>query len=50
MAEVAGVVLDRSCGESQFVRGDRVVLLEFNAEEHLFRVVSEEEFLGKSLK
>lgn len=47
----AGLILRvRSSGESQYVRGDRVVLLEFNAEEHLFKVVSEEEFLGKSLK
>jgi hypothetical protein len=30
------------------VRGDRVVLLEYLAEQHLYRVVSEAEFLGKA--
>lgn len=44
----AGLILKvRSMGEEQFVRGDRVVLLEYSAEEYIYRVISEREFLGK---
>lgn len=45
----AGLIVKvRAFGEKQFVRGDRVVLLEYLAEQHVYRVVSEEEFLGKT--
>lgn len=44
----AGLILKvRAAGDDQFVRGDRVVLLEYSAEEHIYRVISESEFLGK---
>ena len=44
----AGLILKvRATGDDQFVRGDRVVLLEYSAEEHIYRVISESEFLGK---
>lgn len=44
----AGLILKvRAIGESQFMRGERVVLLEYSAEEHVYRVISENEFLGK---
>lgn len=42
------IVRVRAIGDQQFVRGDRVVLLEYVAELHVYRVVSEQEFLGKS--
>lgn len=45
----AGLIVKvRAFGEKQFVRGDRVILLEYLAEQHVYRVVSEEEFLGKT--
>lgn len=45
----AGLILKvRALGEQQFVRGDRVVLLEYRAEQHVYSVISEAEFLGKS--
>jgi hypothetical protein len=45
----AGLIVKvRAFGEQHFVRGDRVVLLEYLAEQHLYRVVSEAEFLGKA--
>ncbi len=44
----AGLILKvRSASDQEFVRGDRVVLLEYNAAEHFYRVISEHEFLGK---
>lgn len=44
----AGLIVKvRAFGEKHFVRGDRVVLLEYLPERHLYRVVSEDEFLGK---
>lgn len=46
----AGLILKaRSHGSEVFGRGDKVVLLEYNADEHFYRVISEEEFLGKSV-
>ena len=45
----AGLIVKvRAMGDSQFVRGDKVVLLEYMAEQNIYRVVSEAEFLGKS--
>ena len=45
----AGLILKvRTMGEQEFVRGERVVLLEYIAEQHVYRVISEAEFLGKS--
>lgn len=45
----AGLILKvRAMGEQEFVRGDRVVLLEYLAEQHVYRVISETEFLGNS--
>lgn len=45
----AGLIVKvRASGEKGFVRGDRVVLLEYVAEQHVYRVISEDEFLGKS--
>lgn len=45
----AGLIIKvRAMGDNQFVRGDRVVLLEYLATENVYRVVSEAEFLGKS--
>lgn len=45
----AGLIIKvRALGDQQFVRGDRVVLLEYVAELHVYRVISEQEFLGKS--
>lgn len=44
----AGLILKvRADSGQEFVRGDRVVLLEYIAEEHCYRVISESEFLGK---
>lgn len=43
----AGLILRVRCNETQdFKRGDRVVLLEYLAAEHAYRVISEEEFRG----
>ncbi|GIZ11199.1 OB-fold-containig protein [Pseudomonas sp. NCCP-436] len=43
----AGLILRVRCDETQgFRRGDRVVLLEYLAAEHAYRVISEEEFRG----
>jgi hypothetical protein len=45
----AGLIIKvRAMGDNQFVRGDRVVLLEYLAAENVYRVLSEAEFLGKS--
>ena len=45
----AGLILmARALGEQQFVRGDRVILLEHMAEQYCYRVISEAEFLGKT--
>ncbi|WP_323814227.1 DUF1449 domain-containing protein [Cellvibrio sp. NN19] len=45
----AGLILfARSFGDKVFVRGDRVILLEYVPEQHHYRVISEAEFLGKS--
>ena len=45
----AGLIVKiRSFGEKTFVRGDKVVLLEYLPEQHMYRVISEDEFLGKS--
>lgn len=45
----AGLIVKvRAIGDQQFARGDRVVLLEYIAESHIYRVISEREFLGKS--
>lgn len=43
----AGLLLKvRATGDSQYQRGDRVVLLEYNTEANTYRVVSEQEFAG----
>ena len=43
----AGLILKvRAAGENKFAKGDRVVLLEYLENENVYRVVSEEEFLG----
>lgn len=45
----AGLIIKvRAFDEQHFVRGDRVVLLEFLAGQHVYRVVSEKEFLGNT--
>lgn len=45
----AGLIVKvRAFGENHFVRGDRVVLLEYLPDRHLYRVIPEEEFLGKA--
>lgn len=45
----AGLILKvRATGEQVFVRGDKVVLLEYIANTNVYRVVSEDEFLGKT--
>lgn len=45
----AGLILKvRTTGEQVFVRGDKVVLLEYIANTNVYRVVSEDEFLGKT--
>ena len=45
----AGLIVKvRALGEQHFVRGDRVVLLEYLVEQHVYRVISENEFLGKT--
>lgn len=46
----AGLILKvRSRDEVEFHRGDRVVLLEYIPEEYVYRVISEQEFLGTSI-
>ncbi len=43
----AGLILKiRATGDAEFAKGDRVVLLEHLENENVYRVVSEEEFLG----
>lgn len=43
----AGLILKvRATGNAEFAKGDRVVLLEHLEAENIYRVVSEEEFLG----
>ncbi len=43
----AGLILKvRATGDDEFVKGDRVVLLEHLKEENVYRVVSEQEFSG----
>jgi hypothetical protein len=45
----AGLIVKvRAFGEQHFARGDRVVLLEYLAEQHVYRVISEKEFLGNT--
>lgn len=45
----AGLILKvRSIGEVEFHRGDRVVLLEYIPAQYVYRVISEQEFLGRS--
>ena len=45
----AGLILKaRAMGNTEFHRGDRVVLLEYLPELYVYRVISEQEFLGKS--
>lgn len=45
----AGLILKvRSSAGAEFQRGDRVVLLEYIPEEYVYRVISEQEFLGVS--
>lgn len=45
----AGLILKvRASGEVEFHRGDRVVLLEYIPEQYVYRVISEQEFLGLS--
>ena len=45
----AGLILKaRTMGATEFHRGDRVVLLEYVPEQYLYRVISEQEFLGTS--
>lgn len=45
----AGLILKvRTGGEAEFQRGDRVVLLEYIPEQFVYRVISEQEFLGLS--
>ena len=45
----AGLILKaRTMGATEFHRGDRVVLLEYVPEQYVYRVISEQEFLGTS--
>lgn len=45
----AGLILKvRATGDQVFARGDKVVLLEYIANTNVYRVVSEDEFLGKT--
>lgn len=45
----AGLILKvRSSADIEFQRGDRVVLLEYIPEQYVYRVISEQEFLGLS--
>ncbi len=45
----AGLIFKvRSTGDSTFEKGDRVVLLEHLKEQNIYRVISEEEFVGNS--
>lgn len=45
----AGLILKaRTMGATEFRRGDRVVLLEYVPEQYVYRVISEQEFLGTS--
>ena len=44
----AGLIIKvRTMDNQVFKRGDRVVLLEFVAQENIYKVISEQEFLGK---
>jgi hypothetical protein len=44
----AGLLLKvRTIGDTTFSKGDRVVLLEHDKEKNTYRVISEEEFIGK---
>jgi hypothetical protein len=44
----AGLILKvRATGDNTFVKGDRVVLLEYVKENNVYRVISEDEFAGK---
>lgn len=43
----AGLILKvRAIGEQKFQRGDRAVLLEYVAQENIYHIISEQEFLG----
>lgn len=45
----AGLILKvRSIGQATFKKGDRVVLLEHIKNDNVYRVISEEEFIGKT--
>lgn len=44
----AGLILKaRTTGDDRFVKGDRVVIYEKLSEQNIYRVISEEEFLGR---
>ncbi len=44
----AGLILKvRTTGDDQFVKGDKVVIYEKLSEQNIYRVISEEEFLGR---
>ncbi|WP_020407898.1 hypothetical protein [Hahella ganghwensis] len=44
----AGLIFKvRSTGKDKFKKGDRVVLLEYLPEQHVYRIISEEEFKGQ---
>jgi Protein of unknown function (DUF1449) len=46
----AGLILKvRTIGGTQFHHGDKVVLLEYDANKNSYRVISEEDFLGKDI-
>lgn len=46
----AGLILKVRAGEeTSFTKGDRVVLLEYQAEQNTYRVISEAEFVGDSI-
>ena len=44
----AGLIIKvRAMNDQVFKRGDRVVLLEFVAQENIYKVISEQDFLGR---
>ena len=44
----AGLILKaRTTGDDRFVKGDKVVIYEKLSEQNIYRVISEEEFLGR---
>ena len=43
----AGLILKaRTTGDDRFVKGDKVVILEMLEDQNVYRVISEQEFLG----